>query len=267
MDDKRQNIVIETFNPARYWDYILGGHFNFEVDRAAGDLIIQVAPDARLGALANRAFLRRAVRYLAQHGIDQFIDLGSGIPTVGNVHEIAQRVNPEAHTVYVDKDSVAVTHSQSILKNDLKTTVVEENLLNFGQLIKRKEVSDLIDLKKPLGVLLISVLHFIGDDPQAYGLLKIIRSLLPPGSYVVISHFSLENAPRSTVEQLMGLGRSSSDPSKSRSLMETERFFDGFRLIDPGVVPVPSWQPESDDDLLVAEPERALSYCGVGLKE
>lgn len=267
MEDDHQKTVLDKFNPARYWDYILGGHYNFEVDRAAGDMIMQVAPDARLGALANRSFLRRAVRTLAQQGIDQFIDLGSGIPTVGNVHEIAQRFNPEAHTVYVDKDPVAVAHSLSILEEDQNTTVVEENLLNFEILLQRKEVTDLIDLKKPLGVLLISVLHFITDDAQAYGLLKTIHSLVPSGSYLVISHFSLENAPESTMKQLINLGRSSADQSRSRTREETKKFFEGYTLMEPGVVAVPSWRPESEDDLLVTEPERALSYCGVGRKE
>lgn len=264
MGDKNQELRLNKikFNAARYWDYILGGHYNFDIDRVVGDLIMKVAPDARLGALANRSFLRRAVRFLAQQGIDQFIDLGSGIPTVGNVHEIAQHVNPEARTVYVDKDPVAVTHSRSILKDDSKTTVIEENLLNFAKLIKEKEVSSFIDIRKPLGVLLISVLHFIPDDSQTYGILKIIRSALPAGSYVAISHFSLENAPTSTVMQLDLLGRSS-DASKARNRKEVEQFFDGFRLVDPGVVYVPTWRPEADDELLVNEPERALSFCGV----
>ncbi|HCC78617.1 MAG: hypothetical protein A2X25_09885 [Chloroflexi bacterium GWB2_49_20] len=267
MVDENQESILTKFNPARYWDYILGGHYNFEVDRAAGDKIIEVAPDARLGALANRSFLRRSVRFLAQQDIHQFIDLGSGIPTVGNVHEIAQRVNPEAHTIYVDKDPVAVSHSHSLLKEDPNTFTIEENLLNFSQLIQRKEFTDLINLNKPVGVLLISVLHFVPDDVQAYGLLKTIHSILPSGSYVVISHFSLENAPQRTIKKLMSLGKSSSDPSKQRSQLETERFFEGFKLIEPGVVFVPSWRPEADDELLVTEPERALSYCGVGLKE
>jgi len=266
-EDREQKLSKINFNAARYWDYILGGHYNFDVDRVAGDLIMKVAPDARLGALANRSFLRRAVRFLAQQGIDQFIDLGSGIPTVGNVHEIAQHVNPEARTVYVDKDPVAVTHSRSILQDDSKTTVIEENLLNFAEMINEKEVSSLIDTSKPIGILLISVLHFVPDDIRAYGILKTILSVIPSGSYVAISHFSLEKAPENTIKQLNLLGKSSSDSSKPRNRVEIERFFDGFRLVDPGVVYVPSWRPEAEDELLVKEPERALSYCGVGTKE
>jgi hypothetical protein len=267
MDAENTDLSLSKFNAARYWDYLLGGHYNFEVDRAAGDMIMKVAPDTRLGALANRAFLRRSVRFLAQQGIDQFIDLGSGIPTVGNVHAIASKVNPDAHTVYVDRDAVAVVHSRSILQDVPNTAVIEENFLNLEELFKRDELTRLIDLNKPVGILMVSVLHFVSNDAQAQRLLQTILSSISSGSYLVISHYSLENAPQSSIDQILRLANYSSNASKSRSRLEIEYLFEGFKLIDPGVVCVPAWQPEADDELLVQEPERALSYCGVGVKE
>jgi hypothetical protein len=268
MDDAEESKLSQfRFNPARYWDYLLGGHHNFEVDRAAGDLIIKVAPDARLGALANRSFLRRSVRFLAQKGINQFFDLGSGIPTVGNVHEVARNVNPDARTVYVDIDPVAVTHSKSILAGVPNTAVIESDFLEIDQTIQKDEFTSTIDLKKPVGVVLSSVLHFVKDDDKAYGLIKQLHSLISSQSYMVISHFSVEDAPQSTIDQLMRLSSSSSNASKSRTRKEIESFFDGFKLVDPGVVHVPSWRPEASDELLVAEPKRALSFCGVAIKD
>ena len=267
MEDENKNLMIEKFNNARYFDYLLGGNHNFEADRAAGDLILKIAPDSRLGALANRAFLRRIVRYLSQQGINQFIDFGSGIPTVGNVHEVAQKINPTAHTVYVDYDPVAVIHSNSILKDDPITAVVEEDFLNIETLFQKIKRTGLIDLNKPVGVLLISVMHFVPDDEKAYGLLRSIHSMIKPGSYVALSHYCLDHVPQSTIEQIENIGKFSSSSNKARTQNEIERFFDGFTMIDPGVVCVPRWQPEADDELLAQEPERSMSYCGLGMKK
>ncbi len=267
MEDENKNLMIEKFNNARYFDYLLGGNHNFEADRAAGDLILKIAPDSRLGALANRAFLRRIVRYLSQQGINQFIDFGSGIPTVGNVHEVAQKINPTAHTVYVDYDPVAVIHSNSILKDDPITAVVEEDFLNIETLFQKIKRTGLIDLNKPVGVLLISVMHFVPDDEKAYGLLRSIYSMIKPGSYVALSHYCLDHVPQSTIEQIENIGKFSSSSNKARTQNEIERFFDGFTMIDPGVVCVPRWQPEADDELLAQEPERSMSYCGLGMKK
>jgi len=267
MEEGNKNLMIEKFNNARYFDYLLGGKHNFEADRAAGDMILKIAPDSRLGALANRAFLRRIVRYLSQQGITQFIDFGSGIPTVGNVHEIAQNMNPNAHTVYVDFDPVAVIHSNSILKGDPITAVVEEDFLNIDTLFQKIKLTKLIDFNKPVGVLLISVMHFVPDDEKAYGLLRSIYSLIAPGSYVALSHYCLDQVPQSTIEQIENIGKFSSSSNKARNQSEIERFFDGYTLIDPGVVCVPRWQPEADDDLLAQEPERSMSCCGLGMKK
>lgn len=267
MEDETKDLLPEKFNSSRFYDYMLGGNHNFAVDRAAGDMIMKVSPDTRLGALANRAFMRRVVRFMAQTGINQFIDLGSGIPTVGNVHEIAQKMNPNAHTVYVDSDPIAVIHSRSILKDDLNTKVIEEDFLNIETLFQKIELTNLIDLNKPVGVLLISVMHFVLDDEKAYGLIRSIRSLIASGSYVAISHYCLDHVPQSTIDQILNISKFAAKQNKTRHPEEIERYFDGFKLLDPGVVCVPKWRPEASDELLVDEPERAMTYCGVGLKE
>jgi hypothetical protein len=256
-----------TYNPARYWDYLLGGYFNFEADRKAGDWAIQAVPDVRTGALANRSLLRRAVRFMAREGITQFVDLGSGLPTVGPVHEIAQTIDPNSHTVYVDNDPVAVTHSQSILAGSPNASVIEEDIRNISKIFDDAAFSRLIDLHKPIGVLLVAVLHFIKDDAQAHEILRALRAEMASGSYIVISHYSLEGAPDATIQSLNRISSSSNDPSRPRTSAEIAGLFEGFELLEPGVVRLPLWRPEGPDEILVEEPERCLGFAGVGQKK
>jgi hypothetical protein len=263
---KNSDEIMNHFNPSRYWDYLLGGFYNFEVDRKVADHVMQVSPDIRLGALANRSFLRRAVRFIANQGITQFLDLGSGLPTVGPVHEVAQGVNPDCRTIYVDHDPIAVTHSQSILAENPKTLTLEEDIRNIEKIFENRKFKEMIDLGQPIAVLLIAVLHFIKEDAIAEDILNLIRSRIASGSYLVISHFTLEAAPSPIFEQLSRLSGTSSDPTKPRSLVEVTGFFNGFELLEPGVVWIPLWRPEGSDEILVQEPERALGYCGVGRK-
>ena len=255
------------YNPARYWDYLLGGYHNFEADRKVADRTLEAFPDVRLGALANRSFLRRAVRFLARSGISQFVDLGSGIPTVGPVHEIAQAIDPGSRVVYVDHDPVAVTHSQSILAGNPKAHVIEEDFRNVAQIFDRPGFSDWIDLREPIGVLLVAVLHFVRDDAQAAEMLRQLHSRMAHGSYLVISHYSLDGAPEAAIQRLSRVSAAANDPSKSRSSVEIGRLFDGFELLKPGVVRIPLWRPEGPDEILVEEPERCLGFAGVGQKK
>lgn len=228
--------------------------------------INQAYPDLRLGALANRSFLRRAVRFIVKQGITQFLDLGSGLPTVGPVHEIAASLNPNSRTVYVDNDPIAVTHSQSILKGNTSAVIIEEDIRNIENVFENRAFKNLIDIHQPLAVLLIAILHFITDDAIANDILKKIHSRIASGSFVVISHYTLEDAPSSMKEHLKRFSSKSNDPAKPRSVAEITRFFNGFELVEPGVVRIPSWLPEGQDEILVKEPERELGYCGVGRK-
>jgi hypothetical protein len=256
----------ERANPARYYDYLLGGYHNFAADRKLGDQVISIFPDIRLGALANRAFLRRAVKFLCQQGIDQFLDMGSGIPTSGNVHEVAQKINPAAHVVYVDIDPVAVIHSQSILKGNPNASIIQEDIHNIEKILEHPTFTALIDLHRPLGVLMLSVLHFVIDEGQLVSLLGILKDRLASGSFMAISHYCLEGAPSETIAQLRRLYGSTTSSAVSRTIAEMSHMFDGFELLDPGVVRVQLWRPENPEDVLIVQPERTLAISGVGRK-
>lgn len=182
----------EAPSAARIYDYLLGGYHNFEVDRAVAQKFIEILPRAPLIMRANRAFVRRAVRFLVEQGIDQFLDIGSGIPTVGNVHEIAQGINPSTRVVYVDRDPVAVRHSEEILKGDANTVVIQADARDTLAILGHPEVSRLLDLDKPVAVLIASVLLFLPDDDEAYRVVRTLREALAPGSYLGISHATME---------------------------------------------------------------------------
>lgn len=258
--------TMEHYNTARYYDYLLGGYHNYAVDRKVGDLIIQACPDIRLGALANRAFLRRAVKFLCEQGIDQFLDLGSGIPTSGNVHEVAQAANPAAHVFYVDIDPVAVIHSQAILKDNPNAACLQEDIHIIEKILEHPAFTAMLDLKRPVGVLMVAVLHFIKDDGELRRILGVLKGRLAPGSCLVISHYSEVDAPPETIAQINRLAAGASSLSKSRTCMETASLFDGFELVPPGVVNTPLWRPDSPEDLLVDQPARAMAFAGVARK-
>jgi hypothetical protein len=260
------DVPLDKPSPARIYDYLLGGSHNFEVDRLTAEKVITVNPDARLIMHANRAFLRRVVRFLIEQGIDQFLDIGSGIPTVGNVHEVAQAVNPSARIIYVDIDPVAVRHSEAILEDNPNAVVVQADARQPDQIMSHPEIRRLLDLSRPAAVLLIALLHFVTNDQEAFGLVRILRDALAPGSYLAISHATNESLPREVVEQSEKLYERSTNPAKARSRAQIERFFDGLELLEPGLVYAPLWRPESPDDLFLDQPERSANLVGVGYK-
>lgn len=250
---------------ARIYDYLLGGFHNFEVDRAVADKMIELQPDLRLGALANRAFLRRAVHFLVERGMEQFLDLGSGIPTVGNVHEVAQAANPAVRVVYVDIDPIAVRHSLTLLKDNAQATALLADARQPAEILASPEVVDLLDLSRPVGLLAVSVLHYIRDDSDAYEAMSFLRDALAPGSYVCIAHSS-SDVNVAERERLKGLfGKAST--TASRSFTEIEQFFEGLVLVEPGLVYTPLWRPDSSDRILIDEPWRAFTLAGVALKQ
>lgn len=251
-------------NPARIYDYLLGGFHNFEVDRAVANRMIEVHPDLRLGAQANRAFLRRAVRFLLGQGITQFLDLGSGIPTVGNVHEIAQAANPAVRVVYVDIDPVAVRHSLALLEGNSQATAFRADVRQADAILADPKLLGLLNLRQPLGLLAVSVLHYIKDDEDAYGAMRTLCDALAAGSYLCIAHSTCD-ANVAERNRLRDGFRKASETS-SRSLSQIERFFGGFELVEPGLVFTPLWRPESSDDLFVHEPWRAFTLAGVACK-
>jgi len=261
-----EDVSLDQPNPARMYDYFLGGHHNFEVDRRAAEAAIQIYPDFPLVMRTNRAFLRRAVQFLIAQGIEQFLDIGSGIPTVGNVHEVAQNANPEARVVYVDTDPIAIAHSTAILQGNPRTTILQADAREPGQILHQLEERRLLKLDQPLGVLLVFLLHFVSDDQEAQNIVRTLRDALPSGSYLVISHGTYEGMSSEASEQMGRLYSRTTDPVTPRPRTQIARFFDGLELIDPGLVYVPLWRPEGPDDLLLDEPTRCVSFAGVGRK-
>jgi hypothetical protein len=248
------------------YDYFLGGAHNFAIDRQAADHVIAACPEFPLAIRANRGFLRRAVRYLLTQGVEQFLDVGSGIPTVGNVHEIAQRVNAAARVVYVDMDPVAVAHSQAILQGNAQTAIIQADACDPEQVLRHPDVQRLLDVGKPVGLLLVAMLHFVTTDEQAYDLTRRLLAAMPSGSYLALSHATTEGAPAELCNRLEQLYRGTTDPVVLRPHAAVERFFDGLLLVEPGVVYTPLWHPEGPDDLLLEQPALSMGLAGVARK-
>ena len=269
-DDWTTRINTGVPNPARIYDYFLGGKDNFPADREVAEQVVAIAPVARDIVEDNRAFLRRAVRLLAgEAGIRQFIDLGSGLPTQGNVHEIAQAVAPDARVVYVDNDAMVVTHSRALLAGD-NTAAIEADLRDSDSVMRHPEVRELIDFDQPIALLLMAILHFVPDDEDPYGIVARFRDALPAGSYLALSHGTRDIPARpdmspeamaemgAKVERLYQLTTAS---LVTRTHAQVERFFDGFDLLDPGLVEIQLWRPDEADALLPGG-----FYGGVGRK-
>jgi SAM-dependent methyltransferase len=249
---------------ARVYDYYLGGSHNLEVDRRMARQAIAVWPNLRSIMQSNRAFLRRVVRYAAAKGITQFLDIGSGIPTVGNVHEVAQQKDPQARVVYVDNDPVAVSHSRAILAGNERTAVVQADLREPDSLLEHPVLSDMIDLERPVAVIMAAVLHFVPDEDDPLAVVDRVRKRLAPGSYLVVTHASAEG--RSEESGPLGeLYRRTATPINLRSRNEIMRFFDGLELVDPGLVWLPQWRPDDDSDV-DKSPELMGGFAGVGRK-
>jgi S-adenosyl methyltransferase len=259
-----EGVPLEKPSVARMYDYHLGGAHNFAADRAAAEAAAAAYPDLPLVMRVNRAFLRRAVTFLAQQGIDQFLDLGSGIPTVGNVHEVAERANPAARVVYVDVDPVAVAHSKMILRGNPRVTVIREDLRDLDRILQDPETRRVLDFNRPLAVLLVFVLHFVPSDTEAIGVTQAVREMIPSGSYVVISHGTAEQLAPEVQEHETRLSRQTTHTLKLRSRDQIAAFFEGLELVPPGLVYLPEWHPEGADDLFVDQPQRSSSYGGIG---
>jgi hypothetical protein len=269
-DDWTTKINTSVPNPARIYDYLLGGKDNYPADREVADQVVAIAPVARDVVQDNRAFLRRAVRFLTREaGIRQFIDLGSGLPTQGNVHEIAQTIAPEARVVYVDNDAMVVTHSRALLAGD-NTLAVQADLREPGATLGHPEVRELIDFDQPIALLLVAILHFLPDDQDPLGIVARFREALPAGSYLAISHGTRDvpARPDMSAEAMTEMGarverlyQQTTASIVTRSRAQVERFFDGFELVDPGLVEIQRWRPDDERSLLPGG-----FYGGVGRK-
>jgi len=251
----------EIPSSARMYDYVLGGFNNFEVDRNLADWVMTTMPEVAQGARDNRAFLRRLVTFLVQEaGIDQFLDLGSGIPTAGNVHEIAQRLHPGARVAYVDIDPVAVSASRQLLAGNPDATAIRADLTDVGEILADPEVAALLDVTRPMAVLLVSVLHFVPESANPGAAIARLRDAVAPGSYLAISHFTDEGR-EGDAERIVAMSRQTPTTTAPRSRAQIEALFDGFTLLEPGVVDVSRWRPEEPG---TAPTSFSGWYCGVG---
>jgi SAM-dependent methyltransferase len=263
----RGGIDITKPNVARIYDYFLGGKDNFAVDREAARQLLEVTPHIGSIVRDNRVFIGRAVRYLAgEAGIRQFLDLGGGLPTQTNVHEMAQRIEPDARVAYVDNDPVVWSHGQALLADGHHVTMVFADLRKPGEVLEHPDVRALLDLSQPVAVLCASVLHFVSDAEDPHRIIAEYRDRIAPGSYLVISHGTTgtaENDPTDTVGGVTSVYRQASAQLHVRSEQEIQRFFQGFELIDPGVVWLTEWRPSPSDPLTTMP--RSLR-AGIGRK-
>jgi hypothetical protein len=252
-------------NVARMWDYYLGGHHNFAIDRQAAEYAIKLYPDMPLVARSTRAFLRRAVSFLLDQGVDQFLDIGSGIPTAGNVHEIAQRINPAARTVYIDADPVVIAHSEAILRGASHTITLQADARRPDEIISHPRVRSALDWTRPIAILVVAILHFVPDDAEALRIMRVLHGASTPGSYVVLTHATADAIDSALAEMGEQNYQRANAPLHFRSHGQIAQLFKGLDLVDPGLVYLPLWRPEPDDKPL-AQPERSANYCGVARK-
>jgi hypothetical protein len=245
----------------RVYDYWLGGQNNFVVDRELAERMATLDPRIPLSCRYNRAFLGRAVRFLASQGIRQFLDIGSGMPTAGNVHEIAQQAAPDARVIYIDRDTVVVAESRHLLSSDRQTSVVQADLRDTDAILSDPEVGRLIDFSEPVALMLVAILHFIKDADDPQNIMERFRKAMPPGSQIVVSHVTSEANPRLAVAAERIYNSRAAD-GQARSRTEILRFFGDWEIAQPGLVYAPLWHPESPDDV-PADPERFWFLAGV----
>jgi SAM-dependent methyltransferase len=238
---------IDTSKPnvARIYDYLLGGKDNFAADREAAQHLIAAIPDVAAIARDNRSFLGRVVRYLAgPAGIRQFLDLGSGLPTQANVHELARGVAPGVRVAYVDNDPVVASHGQALLASRDRVAMALADLRDPASVRQHPDVAGLLDWRRPIAVLCTSTLHFVPDGDGPHKIIAEYRDHVAPGSYLVITHGTMEDDPAGERDKAAGVYRQASSQLHVRSPADVRRFFDGFELVEPGLVWITEWRPE-----------------------
>ena len=260
-------------NVARIYDYIIGGKDNYPVDREAAERIMSAMPDGevRSAAMENRRFLMRAVRYLAEdRGIRQFLDVGAGLPTMNSVHQVAQTIAPESRVVYADYDPVVLAHSRDLLHGNDRATIIRHDLRDAAGIVADPELRAMLDLSRPVGVLLVAVLHFISDADDPAGIVEALMDPMPAGSYLVISHFTADNDERLAAEATEPY-KNASSPAYGRTRARVAELFSGYELTEPGeVVWTPQWRRAVDgpveDPAMVANPGLSICWCAVARK-
>jgi len=242
-------IDISKPHPARLYDYYLGGKDNFAADREMADKVLAVVPGVRTGPRENRAFLGRAVRYLAEEaGIRQFLDIGTGLPTTGNTHEVAQSVDPACRVVYVDNDPLVLAHARALLTSTPqgRTAYIHADLRSPLDILASPEVRDVLDFSQPIALMLIAVLHFVSDDDKPFEILTTLRDALPTGSYLAASHGTMEHNPPGTADAIRAYQSGRVPMHLRNSEVFADLAFHGMKLVPPGVVLVSEWRPKGN---------------------
>ncbi|MEU8353887.1 MULTISPECIES: SAM-dependent methyltransferase [unclassified Streptomyces] len=256
-------------HPARMYDYYLGGWDNYEVDREAAAQVMRMAPDTRASARANRAFMHRAVRTVVRSGIRQIIDIGTGIPTAPNTHEVAREIAPDTRVAFVDNDVIVAAHAGAKLTNEGNAAFVLADVREPAKILDHPTVREMIDFDRPVALMLVAVLHFIDDADDPAGIVARLSEALPSGSYLVLSHVTTDF--HQDVEQITPEGSDAQAVYDRATAQLSLRghdsimpFFDGYELIEPGLVQLPRWRPDGEPD--PEELRRVALYGGVGRK-
>jgi hypothetical protein len=242
---------IDTTVPhsARRYDYWLGGNDNFAADRESGDAIAAAFPAIRTAVIENRAFLRRAVTFLAAEAkIRQFLDIGTGIPTSPNVHEIAQGITSSARVIYVDNDPIVLSHARALMTSspDGETAYIDADLLDLDKILNDADLRRVLDMSEPVALMLVAVLHFIPNDADPYGIVARLVDALPPGSYLVMSHATYDFMPPQTVAKFDAPGPANRAEFHARTREEFARFFNGLELLPPGIASIAEWRADNE---------------------
>ncbi len=262
-DEERVDFDTSVAHIARVYDYWLGGKDNFAADREAGEEALEAYPDLVSSVRANRAFLARGVRFLAaEAGIRQFLDIGTGIPSANNTHEVAQSVAPQSRVVYVDNDPIVLAHARALLVGGPqgRTDYLDADLRDTGKILDYAR--ELLDFSQPVAVMLIAVLHLIGPDDHPYSIVSQLMDAVPPGSYLLLSHVASDIEPEKMAEMGKRLNRLLAQKGTYRSQAEVTDFFAGLELLEPGVVPVQHWRQDSE----IEGARRAAMWGGVARK-
>ncbi|HET7014993.1 MAG TPA: SAM-dependent methyltransferase [Streptosporangiaceae bacterium] len=258
---------LDTAQPhiARVYDYLLGGKDNYGADRAVGDQIIATAPTVQVGVRAQREVLGRVVRFLvAEAGVRQLIDIGSGLPTADNVHQIARRIDSGCRVVYVDNDPVVLAHARALLADENATIVVDGDLRDPDGIVGDPAIRAHLDWEQPIGLLLCGILHHILDSERPEELTRALGEALPPGSYVFIHHLLDSDDP--AVRKVQAVLRAGMSRGQFRTLPEVRGFFGGLELVEPGLVLVPEWRPDPNTLGVRDDPVLAMACAGVARK-
>ncbi|MGP3986999.1 SAM-dependent methyltransferase [Streptomyces sp. 3N207] len=271
-----RDLGLDRHHSARIYDYFLGGKTNFPPDREVAEKLLAAFPGFRIAAHANRAFMHRAARLLAARGIHQFLDIGTGIPTSPNLHEVAQAVVPQTRVVYADNDPIVLAHARALLtgSSEGRTAYVEADITDPDTILRSRQVRETLDFDRPIALCLVGLLHYITDEQDAYGIVRHLVDAMPSGSYVVISQCTPDFAPEEW-EEAINVYKADGGSAQVRSRAEFTRFFEGLELMEPGIEVPHRWHPDEDtSDVVSLRPEEngemtdalVSVWAGVGVK-